>query len=152
MIISFTNSSLGACLLAGFPRRWPPGRHWRVQALLAALVLPGAGGTVAAQTLTNHGAQVLVQAGAALVVRGTVLNKASSTLTNQGTVLLTGDLTNAGTLASAGWLVFAGAADQTFAVGGGSVAQLEARNTGNVGNNRVLLPQDLTITSQLLLT
>jgi hypothetical protein len=152
MVISSTSSSPVARRLTGFSWRWPPAQGWPVRALLAALALPGVGGAVAAQTLTNHGAQVLVQAGAALVVRGAVLNEAGSTLTNQGTVVLTGDLTNAGTLTSAGGLVFAGAADQTFAAGGASVAQLEARNMGSTGNNRVLLPQDLTLTGQLLLT
>jgi hypothetical protein len=127
-------------------------RRWPKRTLLATLVIAGATGPLAAQTLTNHGAYLLVQNGANLVVGGTLLNEAGSILTNQGTVLLTGDLTNTGTLASTGQLVFAGAADQTFTPGGGSVAQLEARNTGSVGHNRVLLPQDMTLTGQLLLT
>ncbi|RZK62990.1 MAG: T9SS type A sorting domain-containing protein [Hymenobacter sp.] len=134
------------------PARQPACRRWQASLLLAAAAWAGASRPLAAQTLTNHGAYVLVQNGAALVVRGSLLNDAGSTLTSQGTTLLTGDLTNTGTLASAGKLVFAGAADQTFAPGGGSVAQLEARNTGNPGNNRVLLAQDLTLTGQLLLT
>jgi hypothetical protein len=138
---------------AGLLQHRSPISCWSVRALLVGAALwPGVNRSLAAQTLTNQGAYVLVQPGAALVVQGSLLNAPSSTLTNQGSVLLTGDLTNQGTLASAGWLVFAGAADQTFTAGQSSIAQLEARNTGSTGHNRVLLPQDVALTNQLLLT
>ena len=134
------------------PLRTPAGRHLRVAACLAGLASLGASGPVVAQTLNNRGANVLVQPGAAVVVRGSVANAAGSTLTNAGTVLLTGDFTNAGALNSSGWLVFAGAVDQTLTPGGSSLAQVEVRNTGGAGTNRVLVPADLTLTGQLLLT
>lgn len=152
MLLSSLRLPLAGPHASGLPH-WSPAHLRHVRALLAALaLLPATGGPLAAQTLTNHGAQMLVRGGAHLVLRGSLRNEAGSTLINQGTVLLTGDLTNAGTLTSAGWLVFAGAADQSFVAGGGSVAQLEARNSGGVGNNRVFLPQDMTLTGQLLLT
>ncbi|WP_210519479.1 T9SS type A sorting domain-containing protein [Hymenobacter terricola] len=112
----------------------------------------GASGPSAAQILNNRGAYVLVQPGANLVVRGSVANAAGGTFSNAGTVLLTGDFTNAGALTSSGWLVFGGAVDQTLAPGSSSVAQLEVRNSGSAGNNRVLMPNNVTLTGQLLLT
>ena len=112
----------------------------------------GGSGSLAAQTLANHGAHVLVQPGAAVVVRGSVANAAGSTLTNAGTLLPTRDFTNAGALSSAGWLVFAGAVDQTLTPSGSNLAQVEVRNTGGAGTNRGLVPGDVTLTGQLLLT
>ena len=92
------------------------GRGFRVAALFVALVAGGRG-PIAAQILANRGAHVVVQSGAALVVQGSVANAAGSTLTNAGTVLLTGDFANTGVLNSSGWLVFAGAVDQTLTPG-----------------------------------
>ncbi|GAA4032970.1 hypothetical protein GCM10022409_16590 [Hymenobacter glaciei] len=95
---------------------------------------------------------MLVQSGANLVVKGSMSNAGGSTLSNAGTMLLTGDFINAGALTSSGWMVFGGAVDQTLVPGGYSLTQLEVRNTGSAGNNRVLMPIDVTITGQLLLT
>ena len=93
-----------------------------------------------------------MQPGAQLVVQGSLANAVGSTLSNAGTVLLTGDFINSGALTSSGWVVFGGTVDQTLVSGGSSMAQLQVRNTGSAGNNRVLVPSDLTLTSQLLLT
>jgi hypothetical protein len=107
----------------------------------------------AAQTLTaTNGTTIAVQRGAVLYVEGGVQTASGATLTNAGTVQLTGDLTNAGALASTGTLLFGGSQDQTFAPGAASVASLTVANTGAVGRNRLLLTQDLTISSLLTLS
>jgi len=121
------------------------GRCW--VALLSLAPLAGA-----AQTLTNDGVTLTVQAGTTLYVGGTVQNAAGATLTNAGTVQLTGDLTNAGTLASPGTLLFSGAQDQTFAPGAATVASLTLSNTGAAGSNRLFISNDLTVSSLLTLT
>ncbi len=114
---------------------------------LALLAAPAA-----AQTLTaTSGAALTVQSGAVLYVEGGLQNASGATLTNTGTVQLTGDFTNAGTLASAGTLLFGGSQDQTFAPGTASVASLTVANTGAVGSNRVFLPANLTVSSLLTL-
>ncbi|GAB2870913.1 T9SS type A sorting domain-containing protein [Hymenobacter ruber] len=106
-----------------------------------------------AQDLTNTGTQLTVGAGTTLVLPGSLSNQAGATLTNNGTVQVAGNLTNAGTIASGtGTVVMAGSTDQTLTPGGASLANLEVRNTGAPGQNRVLLPADLTVTQQLLLT
>ena len=132
--------------------RTSAGRHLRVAACLVGLAGLGASGSLAAQTLDNRGAHVLVQPGAFVVVRGSVANTAGSTLTNAGTLLLTGDFVNAGALNSSGWVVFAGAVNQTLTSGGSELANVEVRNTGSAGTNRVLMPADVTLTTELLLT
>ncbi|QIX61585.1 T9SS type A sorting domain-containing protein [Hymenobacter sp. BT18] len=109
-------------------------------------------GTVAAQTLTNAGAQLTVGAGATLYVSGSLDNQAASTLTNAGTVQVTGDLTNTGALTSPGTLVFAGAANQTFTPGTATVGYLTVSNTGAAGSNILSVPTNLTVGGQLLLT
>lgn len=111
------------------------------------LLLPALTGL--GQTLTNDGTSLTVETGAVLYVAGAVQNNATSTLTSAGTVQLTGDFTNAGTLASGGTLLFGGSTDQTFAPG---VASLTVANTGAAGANRLLLTQDLTVSSLLTLT
>ena len=123
----------------------------------AGLLLAMAPLAVRAQTtLTNDGAALTVQPGAVLYVDGAIFNKTSGTLTNNGTVELTGDLTSTaawGSLTGAGLLRFRGTADQTLsAPDGTSLAQLEVANTGPAGQNRLLTPFDLTITSALTLT
>ena len=122
--------------------------------LTLALALPGLAAT--AQTLTNDGATITVQSGTTLFVSGGIQNKAGSTLTNDGTVQLTGDLTNAATASSlggAGTLRFSGATDQTLtSPAGTTLATLEVANTGSAGSNRLLVPADLSVTSQLALT
>ncbi|UOR06438.1 T9SS type A sorting domain-containing protein [Hymenobacter aerilatus] len=106
-----------------------------------------------AQTLTTTGgAVVTVQGGATLYVAGGVQQASGSTLTNAGTLQLTGDFTNAGTLTSPGTLLFSGSQDQTFAPGSATVAYLTLRNTGAAGSNRLFIPANLTITSLLTLT
>ena len=104
-----------------------------------------------AQNLTNAGSTITLTSGAILTVPGTIENLAGATLSNEGTVRVGGDLNNAGTLAStAGTVVFAGTADQTLTPGTGTtLSNIEVNNTGAAGNNRVLLPADLTATGQV---
>ncbi|MVN74761.1 hypothetical protein GO988_00310 [Hymenobacter sp. HMF4947] len=116
-----------------------------------ALLLPALTGA-AQTTLTNDGGTLTVQNGATLYVDGAVQNNATGTLTNAGTVQLIGDLTNTGTLVSGGTMLFSGATDQNFAPGTASVAALTVGNTGAVGANRLLLTQDLTVSSLLTLS
>ena len=118
--------------------------------LTLALLLPALAG-LAQPTLTNDGATLTVEPGALLYVAGAVQNNAGSTLTNAGTVQLTGDLTNAGTLASAGMLLFSGAANQVFAPGAATVATLVLNNTGAMGQRILSLPADLTVGTALTL-
>ena len=122
--------------------------------LTLALALPAL--AASAQTLTNDGAAITVQAGATLYVAGGIQNNAGSTLANDGTVQLTGDLTNAataGSLSGAGLLRFSGTTDQTLtSPAGTTLANLEVANTGSAGANRLLLPANLTVSSQLTLT
>ncbi|UOQ69326.1 T9SS type A sorting domain-containing protein [Hymenobacter volaticus] len=115
--------------------------------ILALPALPGF-----SQTLTNQGAILTVEAGATLYVAGGVLNQAGSTLTNAGTLHLEGDLTNAGTFTSPGLLLFAGTRTQVFRPGTAAVSAITLRNTGAAGANRLLVTQDLVITSLLTLT
>jgi hypothetical protein len=118
---------------------------------LAPLLL--ALGPVAAQTLTTtSGTTLTVTSGAVLYVAGAVQNNAGSTLSNTGTVQLTGDLTNAGMLASTGTLLFSGSTDQTFAPGTATLTNLTLSNTGATGANRLFLAGDLAVGSQLTLT
>ena len=104
-----------------------------------------------AQTLTNDGATITVEAGAMLYVAGSVENKAAGTLVNSGTVQLTGDLTNAGTLTSPGTLLFAGSSNQTFSPGPATVAVLTLDNNGGAGANTLRLAADLSISGALTL-
>ena len=119
-------------------------------ALALALLLPALAG-LAQPTLTNDGATLSVGPGAVLYVAGAVQNNAGSTLLNAGTVQLTGDLTNAGTLASAGTLLFGGAANQVFAPGAATVATLVLNNTGAAGQRTLALPADLAVGTALTL-
>jgi len=64
--------------------------------LTLALLLPALASWA---QLVNDGATLTVQSGATLYVAGAVQNTATATFTNAGTVQLTGDLRNAGTLA-----------------------------------------------------
>ena len=148
----FTELPALASLPGRLTLRTSAGRHLRVAACLAGLAGLGTSGSLAAQTLANRGAHVLVQPGAFVVVRGSVANTAGSTLTNAGTLLLTGNFANAGALSSSGWVVFAGAVNQTLTLGGSNLARVEVRNTGSAGTNRVLVPADITLTDQLRLT
>jgi hypothetical protein len=118
--------------------------------LAAALALATA--AAHAQDLTNAGTQLAVQAGTTLVLPGSLSNQAGGTLILNGTVQVAGNLTNSGTIApGSGTVIMAGSADQTLTPGGASFANLEVRNTGAAGQNRVLLPADLTVTQQVLL-
>ena len=123
-----------------------------MKSLYSFLALSLAAGPLAAQGLTNNGSILTVQAGATLYVSGTLDNKTGSTLSNSGTVLVGGDLTNAGTLTSAGLVRLVGTTNQTLTPGGASLAQLEIANTGTAGQNVVSVPTDLPITQQLTLT
>jgi hypothetical protein len=122
--------------------------------LTLVLLLPALA-SLAQTTLTNDGASLTVQPGAVLYIDGTVQNKAGGTLTNAGTMQLTGDLLNAGMLASTGTLLFSGVQDQTFTPGSPSavtLANLTLANTGTAGANRLFLAGDLTVGSLLTLT
>ena len=109
----------------------------------------------AAQTLTNDGATLVVRPGTLLFVAGSVLNQAGSTLTIDGTVQLTGNFTSAAApagLGGSGLLRFSGAQDQTLdAPAGTALASLTLNNSGPVGNNRLLVPNDLTLGGVLTL-
>ncbi|NML67907.1 T9SS type A sorting domain-containing protein [Hymenobacter sp. RP-2-7] len=120
--------------------------------LSATLVLLLLAFAASAQTLTNDGGTLTVTSGTTLYVAGTLQNNASSTLTNAGTVQLTGDLTNTGTLTSSGTLLFSGSTDQTLVPGTATVTSLTLANTGAAGANRLLLAQDLTVSNLLTLT
>ncbi|MBO2012486.1 T9SS type A sorting domain-containing protein [Hymenobacter negativus] len=121
-------------------------------ALVVVLVLAGAT-TARAQDLTNTGTQLTLEAGATVVIPDALINQAGATLITGGTVTVGGNFTNDGTvLPASGRLVFTGATDQTVKPGGATLANLEVRNTGPAGSNRVLLLTDLTVTQQLTLT
>ncbi|MBF9220181.1 hypothetical protein [Hymenobacter ruricola] len=125
----------------------------RTLSIQTTLVLALTGATAHAQSLTNTGTQLTVEAGALLAVPGALNNQTGATLTTGGTVQVGGDFTNAGTVVPAsGKVVLNGAADQTLTPGGATLANVEVRNSGPAGNNRVLLPADLTTSQQLLLT
>ncbi|UOQ97244.1 hypothetical protein MUN81_18640 [Hymenobacter sp. 5317J-9] len=126
--------------------------HYYFSSMLAGMLLLGSATAGTAQVLTNDGATLTVQAGAALYVGGGVLNKAAGTLQNAGTVQTTGDFTNAGTVNGAGLLRLSGSADQQLTPGSASLAQVEVANTGAAGANRVLLRGNLTVTGQLQLS
>lgn len=117
---------------------------------LLALLLPALPG-LAQTTLTNDGTTLTVEAGATLYVAGTVQNNATSTLSNAGTVQLTGDLSNAGTLTSPGTLLFSGTSNQTLTPGTATVGTLVVANTGAVGSRTLALPADLTVGTALTL-
>lgn len=87
-------------------------------------------GPTVAQVLTNAGNTVTVQSGATLYVAGGLQNASGAIFTSAGTVQLTSDLANAGTLVSSGTLLFSGAADQTFTPGSATVGSLTLSNTG----------------------
>lgn len=124
-----------------------------VSSLALALAAAAGASPARAQDLTNTGTQLTVQPGALLVVPGALVNQAGATLTPGGTVQVGGNFTNAGTVAPAsGTVVFTGTADQTLTPGGATLANVEVRNTGPAGANRVMLPADLTIGQQLTLT
>ena len=120
------------------------------QYLTLALLLPALAVT-AQTTLTNDGATLTVTSGATLYVAGSVQNNATGTLSNAGTVQLTGDLINTGTLASPGTLLFSGRTDQTLTPGAATVATLTLDNAGDANANRLFLTQDLTVGTLLTL-
>ena len=120
------------------------------KSLTLALLLPTLT-TLAQTTLTNNGSTITVGTGATLYVVGGVQNNAGSTLSNAGTVQLTGDLANAGTLASPGTLLFSGTTNQTLTPGTATVGTLVLNNTGAVGARTLNLPADLTLGTALTL-
>ncbi|MDO7852978.1 T9SS type A sorting domain-containing protein [Hymenobacter convexus] len=119
-------------------------------ALTLSLLLPALAG-LAQTTLTNDGSTITVGSGAVLYVAGGVQNYAGGTLSNAGTVQLTGDLNNAGTLASGGTLLFSGTTNQVFTPGTATVATLVLNNTGALGQRTLGLPADLTVNTALTL-
>ena len=117
---------------------------------LLAFAPPAAG-----QTLTNTGATLAVAPGTTLFVGGGMLTQSAGVLANDGTVQLTGDFTlaSAGSTSGNGLLRFAGPSDQTLnAPAGTTLPNVEAANTGPVGNNRLLVPANLTVSGGLLLS
>ncbi|WP_139923108.1 T9SS type A sorting domain-containing protein [Hymenobacter sp. DG01] len=115
-----------------------------------ALALAGA--AAQAQDLTNTGTQLTVEPGVLLSVPGALRNQAGATLTPGGTVQVGGDFINTGTVVPAnGTLVLIGSTEQTLSAGGASLGRVEVRNTGPAGQNRILLPTDLTVLQQLTL-
>jgi len=88
-------------------------------------------GFVSAQ-LVNQGGTITIQPGAKLIVE-TDVNNASGSIVNNGTIEVTGDFTNDGTLtsAAASKLIFKGAAASTFDANGASVAILENAKTAS---------------------
>ena len=78
--------------------------------------------TVAGGTLTLGPATTVSVYGSVSIVPG-------ATLDNQGTLLLTGDLLNAGTISSgAGWWLLGGSTPQTVAAGGATLSALALNN------------------------
>jgi hypothetical protein len=119
---------------------------------LLALSLLGTAPAVQAQTVViNEGATLTVESGALLYVAGSVQNSSTSTFANAGTLQLTGDLTNDGTLTSPGLLHFVGATNQMFSPGTATVTDLTLDNTGAVGQRTLSIPADVTISGQLTL-
>lgn len=119
-------------------------------AVVPALLL-GMGTPLAAQTLTNHGARLTVQAGTTLAVPDSLLNRTGSQLTNHGTLQLGRTLNNAGTLASTGLMRFAGSSRQRMVPGGATLAQLEVNNTGLTSQGMLVITDDLAVAQQLRL-
>ncbi|MCC3156659.1 T9SS type A sorting domain-containing protein [Hymenobacter sp. 15J16-1T3B] len=117
---------------------------------LVTLGLLGLASSAAAQTLTNNGAQLTVSSGATLYISGGFENKSGSTLLNNGTVQVTGDVTNAGTIdaAGTGTLSLTGTTGQTLTAGGASLYKLTVDKSGG----EVSVPTDVTVTNQLTLT
>jgi hypothetical protein len=120
---------------------------------LLTLGLLGLAASASAQTLTNNGAQLTVSSGATLYISGGFENKSGSTLLNNGTVEVTGDVTNAGTVdaAGTGTLSLTGATNQTLTAGGASFANITVNKT-TAASNQVNVPSDVTVTGQLTLT
>lgn len=132
-----------------------PGRRLAAPLTLVALVALATTPPVAAQALTVSGTTLSVLPGTTLFVQGDLLNTGPGTLTNDGTLELTGDFTSTAPAAvgGTGRLRFSGAQDQHLtAPNATTLGTLEVANTGPAANNRLLVPADLTITNQLLLT
>ncbi|MBG8553330.1 T9SS type A sorting domain-containing protein [Hymenobacter guriensis] len=120
----------------------------RMTATLLGLTPLAAG----AQGLTNDGAVITIEAGATVYVSEAVTNKASSTLTNNGRLVIGGNLTNAGSLTSGGQLVFAGSAPQELDATGATLARVRVSNSGPDGSNQLKFLANTTITDSLTLT
>ncbi len=108
-----------------------------------------------AQTLTNNGATLTVAPGTTLFVNGGLLSQSAGVLANSGTVELTGDfaLSSGATATGAGLLRFSGTQDQSLnAPAGTALPNLEQNNAGPTGNNRLLVPGNLTVSTLLTLT
>lgn len=120
---------------------------------LASLGLLGLTTAASAQTLTNNGAQLTVSSGATLYVSGGFENRSGSTLLNNGTVQVTGNVSNAGTVdaAGTGTLLLNGTSAQTVTPGGASFYNVTVDNATGSGS-AVTLGGDLTVTNQLTLT
>ncbi|MCI1187246.1 T9SS type A sorting domain-containing protein [Hymenobacter sp. DH14] len=135
----------------------------------AALLLAA---PAAAQDLTNAGAAITIQPGAAVYVgTGGFANQTGGTLTNGGTLRVDGPTTNAGTLdlgsgtlevrgdlANTGTLLpgasavtFSGVADQLLTPGGATLYQL-LLNKPTAGANTLRLAGDLTVSNLLSLS
>ena len=124
--------------------------------LPAGLLALAAPLTASAQLLTNNGAALTLKTGLTLAVNGDVLNKPGGSFANAGEVQLTGNLTSTatvGSLSGPGEWRFVGGQDQTLQVPPNtSLGVVEQASTGPAGNNRLLVPQNLTVTGGLLLS
>lgn len=123
-----------------------------LRVLTVLLVGAGFSRPVSAQLLTNKGAHIVVQPGATLLVRGSMVNSQGATLHNAGTLQLANDFTNAGAILSPGAVLFNGTTDQTLISAEASFSRLEVRNTGIAGQNRLLVPQSVSVSQVLQLS
>ncbi|GAB2963550.1 hypothetical protein GCM10027048_35730 [Hymenobacter coalescens] len=119
---------------------------------LVTLGLLGFAASASGQALTNNGAQLTVTNGAVLYINGGFENKSGSTLLNNGTVEVTGDVTNAGTVdaSGTGTLSLTGSANQVLSAGGASFANVLVNKP--VAGSEVTVPTNVTVTGQLTLT
>ena len=130
------------------------------------------GGPVTAQSMTNAGATILVQAGAVLYVGSSFTNAADGTVTNAGTMRVDGVLRNSGQLAlSSGTLElrgnvnntggtiapgtstvrFTGTADQVLTMAGGQLYRVVV-DKPTQGANTLLLDGDASVLSDLTMS
>ena len=108
-----------------------------------------------AQTLTNNGATLTVGPGTTLFVNGGLVSQSAGVLANDGTVQLTGDFTlsSGATSTGLGLLRFSGTQDQSLnAPAGTALPNVEQNNGGPAGNNRLLVPGNLTVSTLLTLS
>ena len=114
--------------------------------LLSLVFAVGASVSLLAQ-LVNQGASIIIEDGATLIVETDVDNMTGSTLDNQGTLIVKGDMTNAGTWtnSSTSTVRFEGTGDSELTSGGATIYKVEVDKTS--GN--VTLQDDAVVSSSL---